>query len=109
MDPGGKIELRRTVDERQRHPAQRGIGVDVRLRDGEVFKNSLNGRNIINALAHGGADVGENNGRHIAVDTNTLLEILQIHFAGGPRLDHDVRHAQESQIFAHAVVGVREK
>ncbi len=103
---GRKVPGRRAAQERQRHSRKGRVAVNVEPRNGEVAQDRPNAAHVVDCLLHRGADVGDHDGRGVAVDAQRLPQIVVVDLPVGQRADHDARHLQHAEVLADAVVRV---
>ena len=67
VDAGVEAEGLGIVDEGEEHTAEGGVGVDVAAGHAQVMQDSPDAVNVVDGAVHGGADVGNDEGRQVPV------------------------------------------
>ena len=94
------------VDEGEDHPAERGIGMDVGVGNREVVEDLADLPEVVHRALHRGADVCEDDRRHVAVNAQRFTQVSIVHLPVRLALHHDVPRVLEAQDFRHGVVRV---
>ena len=105
VDPGVETEGLRVVNEGQDHAAQSGVGVNVKVADGEVLQYLPDPLHVVDGSPHRRSDGRHYHGRHVPVHPHHVTQVLVVDFPVLLPLDHDVSRVQQPDVLQHAVMG----